>query len=202
MRRCLQRSCGIQSGGGKRAVAALPGSSIFIAARRSALSSRQREEAGTTPGGAGDGAGDGGEAGIGRALPIEAIGYGRDGVAQALIVAHQHRPGLSRRRGEPPWRAKPSKNLRLSRSRPPKAHSCRRQAIIRPSRSLLRSVGGVRPKMTRQRRRSASMASERRCVISASIAAGSVEYRRMEIELGLKALGSGCGVNNKDVHLD
>src|SRR6516165_8923740 len=94
MRRCLQRSCGVHSGSGKRAVAALPRTSIFIAACRGAVSSRQREEAGTTPGGAGDGAGDGGEAGIGRALPVEAIGYDRDGVAQALIVAHQHRAGL------------------------------------------------------------------------------------------------------------
>src|SRR6516225_8870526 len=93
MRRCLQRSC-VHSGGGKRAVAGLPGTSIFIAACRSAVSSRQREEAGTTPGGAGDGAGDGGETGIDRALPIEAIGYDRDGVALALIVAHQHRGGL------------------------------------------------------------------------------------------------------------
>ena len=94
MRRCLRRSCGVQSGSGKRAIAALPRTSIFIAACRSAVSSRQREEAGTTPGGAGDGAGDGGEAGIGRALPVETVGYNRDGVALALIVAHQHRAGL------------------------------------------------------------------------------------------------------------
>jgi hypothetical protein len=88
MRRCLQRSCGIQSRGVKRAVAALPRTSIFIAACRSAVSSRQREEAGTTPGGAGDRAGDGGEAGIGRALPIEAIGYDRDGVERYLLECY------------------------------------------------------------------------------------------------------------------
>src|SRR5262249_55119485 len=35
-------------------------------------------------------------------------------------------PHLRRRRGEPPCRASPSKNLRLSRSSPPKARSCRR----------------------------------------------------------------------------
>jgi hypothetical protein len=37
-----------------------------------------------------------------------------------------------------------------------------RQAIIRPSRSLLRAAGGVRPKTTRQRRRRVSSASNRR----------------------------------------
>jgi hypothetical protein len=39
---------------------------------------------------------------------------------------------------------------------PPKACSCMRQAIIRPSRSLLRPAGGVRPNTARQRHRSAS----------------------------------------------
>ena len=44
--------------------------------------------------GAGDGAGDGGQARINRALPVEAIGDDGDGVALALIVANEHRAGL------------------------------------------------------------------------------------------------------------
>ena len=54
----------------------------------------QGEEARTAPGGAGDGAGDGGQARISRALPVEAIGDDGDGVALALIVANEHRAGL------------------------------------------------------------------------------------------------------------
>src|SRR3974377_756380 len=94
MKRCSRRRRGVHSGGGKQAVAARPRTSMFIAACRSAVCWRQREEAGTPPGGAGDGAGDGGEAGMGRALPVESTGYDRDGVALAMIVAHQDRPGL------------------------------------------------------------------------------------------------------------
>src|SRR5262249_52044782 len=55
----------------------------------------------TTPGGAGDGAGDGRQARISRALPVEAIGADGDGVALALIVANEHRAGLE----AAPWRA-------------------------------------------------------------------------------------------------
>src|SRR5262249_51223289 len=51
-------------------------------------------EPGTTPGRAGDGAGDGREARIGRALPVEPIGHDRDGVALTLIVANEHRAGV------------------------------------------------------------------------------------------------------------
>jgi glutathione S-transferase len=72
-------------------------------------------------------------------------------------------------------RAKPSNNLRLSRSRPPKARSCIWKAIIRPSRSLVRAAGGVRPNTARQRRRRASIPSERMCAISASTMAGSIK---------------------------
>src|SRR6266436_9711491 len=64
------------------------------AGRRCAVTRRQREEAGSTPGRAGDGAGDGGEARIGRALPVEAIAHDGDGVALALIVAKEHRAGF------------------------------------------------------------------------------------------------------------
>src|SRR5262245_46178952 len=60
-----------------------------------------RKEPRTTPGGAGDGAGDGGQARISRALPVEAIGDDGDGVALALIVANEHRAGLE----AAPWRA-------------------------------------------------------------------------------------------------
>ena len=73
-----------------RAIAAV----LLAAARRGAVASREGEEAGTTPGSAGDGACDGREASIGRALPVEAIERDCDGVALALIVAHQHRAGL------------------------------------------------------------------------------------------------------------
>jgi hypothetical protein len=48
-----------------------PCRSLVAAPRRGAVASREGEEAGTTPGSAGDGAGDGGEASIGRALPVE-----------------------------------------------------------------------------------------------------------------------------------
>src|SRR5712691_5420338 len=59
-----------------------------------AVTRRQGEEPGSTPGRAGDGAGDGGEARINRALPVEAIARDGDGVALALIVAKEHRAGF------------------------------------------------------------------------------------------------------------
>src|SRR5205807_3290721 len=62
--------------------------------RRCAVAWRQGEEPGTTPGGASDGAGDGREARIGRALPVKAIGRDGDGVALAVIVANEHRAGF------------------------------------------------------------------------------------------------------------
>jgi hypothetical protein len=55
---------------------------------------RYVEEPGTAPCGPGDRAGDGGEARIGRALPVEAIGRDRDGMALSLIVPDQHRAGF------------------------------------------------------------------------------------------------------------
>src|SRR6516165_2442322 len=58
-----------------------------------AVSACEGKEPRTTPGGAGDGAGDGGQARISRALPVEAIGDDGDGVALALIVANEHRAG-------------------------------------------------------------------------------------------------------------
>src|SRR5437870_8609569 len=75
-----------------RAIAALPRTCILIAACRGAVSSREGKEPRTTPGGAGDGAGDGGQARISRALPVEAIGDDGDAVARA-------RRGASARRG-------------------------------------------------------------------------------------------------------
>src|SRR5207245_4911231 len=79
----------------------LPRACILMAACRGPVSSREGKEPRTTPGGAGDGAGDGGQARISRALPVEAIGDDGDGVALALIVANEHRAGLE----AAPWRA-------------------------------------------------------------------------------------------------
>src|SRR5262244_3548548 len=83
------------------AIAALPRTCILIAACRGAVCWREGKEPRTTPGGAGDGASDGGQARISRALPVEAIGDDGDGVALALIVANEHRAGLE----AAPWRA-------------------------------------------------------------------------------------------------
>src|SRR5262249_37891334 len=101
-RGCLQgQRCGVHSARGLHAVAALPRTCILIAACGDAVSSRESKEPGTTPGRAGDGAGEGGQARISRALPVEAIGDDGDGVALALIVANEHRAGLE----ATPWRA-------------------------------------------------------------------------------------------------
>src|SRR6516162_6109664 len=107
MRGCLQgQRCGVHFRGvhsarGLRAIAALPRICILIAACRGAVCWREGKEPRTTPGGAGDGAGDGGQARISRALPVEAIGDDGDAVALALIVANEHRAGLE----AAPWRA-------------------------------------------------------------------------------------------------
>src|SRR5262249_47644949 len=107
MRGCLQgQRCGVHFRGvhsarGLRAIAAFPRTCILIAACGGAVSSREGKEPRTTPGGAGDGAGDGRQARISRALPVEAIGDDGDGVALALIVANEHRAGLE----AAPWRA-------------------------------------------------------------------------------------------------
>src|SRR3989449_1978786 len=100
MRGCLQgRRCGVHFRGvhcarGLQAIAALPRTCILIAAGRGAVSSREGKEPRTTPGGAGDGAGDGGQTRIRCALPVKAIADDGDGVALALIVANEHRAGL------------------------------------------------------------------------------------------------------------
>src|SRR5258708_21497364 len=107
MRGCLQgHRCGVHFRGvhsarGLRAIAALPRTCILIAACGGAVSSREGKEPRTTPGGAGDGAGDGGQARISRAPPVEAIGDDADGVALALIVADEHPSRLE----AGPWRA-------------------------------------------------------------------------------------------------
>src|SRR5260370_34591974 len=72
-----------------------------MAACRGAVGGREGKEPRTTPGRAGEGAGDGGEARISRSLPVEAIRDDGDGVARALIVATEHRAGLE----AAPWRA-------------------------------------------------------------------------------------------------
>src|SRR5262244_3968694 len=119
--RCGVHFRGVHSARGLRAIAALPRTCILIAAGRGAVSSREGKEPRTTAGGAGDGAGDGGQARISRALPVEAIADDGDGVALALIVANEHDAGLEAAPWHPPCRASPCKNLRLSRSSPPKA---------------------------------------------------------------------------------
>src|SRR6516225_1815851 len=99
--RCGVHFRAVHSARGVRAIAALPRTCILIAAGGSAVSAREGKEPRTTPGRAGDGAGDGGQARISRALPIEAIADDGDGVALALIVANEHRAGLE----AAPWRA-------------------------------------------------------------------------------------------------
>src|SRR5215467_1708019 len=93
MRGCLHFR-GVHSARGLRAIAALPRTCILIAVCRGAVCWREGKEPRTTPGGARDGAGNGGQARINRALPVEAIGDDGDGVALALIVANEHRAGL------------------------------------------------------------------------------------------------------------
>jgi hypothetical protein len=106
-RGCLQgQRCGVHFRGvysvrGLRAIAALLRRCTLMAASRGAVCWREGKEPRTTPGGAGDGARDGGQARISRALPIEAIGDHGDSVAPALIVANEHSAGLE----AAPWRA-------------------------------------------------------------------------------------------------
>src|SRR5215813_5097210 len=71
-----------------------PHTSLIVVARGCAVTRREGKEPGTTPGRAGDGAGDGREARIGRALPVEPIGCDGDRVALTLIVANQHCAGF------------------------------------------------------------------------------------------------------------
>jgi hypothetical protein len=99
--RCDVHFRGVHSARGLWAIAALPRTCILIAACGGAVCWREGKEPRTTPGGAGDGAGDGGQARISRALPLEAIADDSDGMALALIVANEHRAGLE----AAPWRA-------------------------------------------------------------------------------------------------
>src|SRR2546422_6960974 len=100
LRGCLQgQRCGVHVRGvhsarGLRAIAALPRTCILIAAGRGAVCWCEGKEPRTTPGGAGDGAGDGGQGPISRALPVEAIADDGGGVALALIVADEPPAGL------------------------------------------------------------------------------------------------------------
>src|SRR6516225_2405455 len=118
MRGCLQgQRCGVHFGGvhsarGLRAIAALPRTCILIAACRGTVCWREGKEPSTTPGGAGDGAGDGGQARISRALPVEAIGDDADAVALAVIVANEHRAGFE----AAPWRDAVPATIRYRRS--------------------------------------------------------------------------------------
>jgi len=108
---------------------------------------------------AGDGAGDGGQARIGRAPASRAIGDDGDGVALALIVANNDTvPGLSgvvaSRRS-----ASPSKNLRLSRSsrqRPAPAGHKRSFAPTGPARLLAGSSEDHAPVSPKARQAQAS----------------------------------------------
>jgi hypothetical protein len=66
----------------------------ITAAVRCAVRSREGEEPGATPCRAGDGAGNGREAGISRPLPLETMVRDGDGMALAVIVANEHRAGF------------------------------------------------------------------------------------------------------------
>jgi hypothetical protein len=126
VRGCLQgRRCVGQCSRAVRAIAASTHTFLVIAARRGAVRPKG-EEPGTTPGRAGDGAGDCGEAGIGRALPLKPFGCDGDGVALAVIVANEHRAGLELTAGRAAVTRQSVQEPRLSRSSPPKACSCRR----------------------------------------------------------------------------
>src|SRR5438874_2614644 len=89
--RCGVHFRGVHSARGLRAITAFLRTCILIAAGRGAVCWREGKEPRTTPGGAGDGAGDGGQARISRALPVEAIGDDGDDVALALLVILDYR---------------------------------------------------------------------------------------------------------------
>src|SRR5580704_5620059 len=65
------------------------------------------------------------QAGIGGALPDKTLRRGRDGVAAALIIAHEHVPILRLRSPlrAPSRRTRPSSSLRVARSSVPNASS-------------------------------------------------------------------------------
>src|SRR5437773_12477601 len=91
LRGCLQRHrCAVQRFNTVRASPASTHTFLVFAVHRDAIGPKG-EESGTTPGRAGDGAGDSGETGIGRAPPLETIGCDGDSVALAVILANEHR---------------------------------------------------------------------------------------------------------------
>src|SRR6266704_110011 len=81
--RCCSR-CGWLRFGGRPCMAAA------VHGRIVAWGRLDREKTWAVPNRAGHGARDRRQAGIGRSLPDKAVGPDRDGVAPALIVAHQH----------------------------------------------------------------------------------------------------------------
>src|SRR5947209_2789265 len=70
---------------------------------------------------AGDGAGDGREAHISRALPVEAVRRYGDGMALALIIANKHRAGLEVAPGQA---SVPGKAVQQPEALPIKAAEC------------------------------------------------------------------------------
>jgi hypothetical protein len=112
-------------------------------------------------------------------LPVEAVAHGRDDVALALILANEHGPGfelatcralVSHETLQEPYTIaiKTAKSSLLQARRHHATH-----------RSLLRPAGGTRPNTSRHCRRSASSRNERIRSISAAVAAGSRQRRRM-----------------------
>src|SRR5438105_1312015 len=97
MRGCCKGKDALFIAGTPCGIAIPPHTSFIVATHGCAVTRREEEEPGATPGRPGNGAGDGGEARIDGALPVEAIARDGDGVALALIVANQHRAGF-----EPP----------------------------------------------------------------------------------------------------
>jgi len=91
-------NCGQLRSRSRRAHFPAQGSKFFVlgdaAGQRLGAVRPKGEESGTTPGRAGDRAGDGRETGVGRALPLKSIGCDGDGVALTVIVANEHRAGF------------------------------------------------------------------------------------------------------------
>src|SRR5580692_5006667 len=85
--RGFARPCGWLSFGGTRTAAAVHGRIV-------SWGGVDGEKTRAVPNRAGDGSRDRRQAGIGGALPDIALGRDRDGVAAAMIVAHEHRSDL------------------------------------------------------------------------------------------------------------
>src|SRR5207245_109664 len=137
------------------------------------------KEARATPGRAGDGARDGGEASVGGLSPHVAAQDHSDRVPLALVFAHEHgaglgAPGAVRSRLVAPCEAveklcgiriKPTEGLLLNRA----------------TRSLVRAGGGDDRNVVRHRVRSSLRPSDRTRSISASIASRSDDRRAMPV---------------------